>query len=374
MTARRAAFAAAAVAGGVAVALVLAEAAVRVLSLEPPSFGALAAPSTPDESLRLLCYPTDPGRAFPVDLRDAATFRRYAGLPGFGDLDGVRRSAPFCRPLKANRDRARDREYAREKPAGVLRVLCVGDSLTHGYGVADDGPWPRQLEALLAARHPGRRFEVMNYGRVGADLPQALHQVMAFATAYRPDLVIYGFCLNDPPVSDALRARSALVDSALLLRQDRPLLPPPWERSALARTIAELRYQARVSRETEAWYRDAYSDANRDGLARTGALLRDCRDAARAAGAKFLLAVLPLMARFDDGYPARGGHELVTRLAELDGIDAVDLLPAFAGRDPRRLWLHPIDHHPNAEAYRIIAEALAPTVERELGLDAANPR
>jgi lysophospholipase L1-like esterase len=373
MTRRAAAFAASAVLAGLAAGLALAEIAVRAFSLEPPSFGALAAPSTPDESLRLLCYPTDPDGSFPVDLRDPTAFRRYAELPGFEDLDRVRGSAPFCRPLRANHDRARDREYDPIKPPGTLRVLCVGDSLTHGYGVAEEGPWPRQLANLLARRHPDRAFEVMNYGRVGADLPQVLHQVATFAPRYRPDLIVYGFCLNDPPVSEELRARLSVVDSALLLRQDRPLLPAPWEHSALARTVAEMRYQARVSRETRAWYRDVYSDKNAAGLARTATLLRDCRSAARSAGARFLLAVLPVMARFDAGYPVRDGHGVLLKIAELDAIDAVDLLPAFAGKDPGLLWLHPIDHHPNAVAYGIVAEALAPVVERELGVAGEAP-
>jgi lysophospholipase L1-like esterase len=64
---------------------------------------------------------------------------------------------------------------------------------------------------------------------------------------------------------------------------------------------------------------------------------------------------------------------VLLKIAELDAIDAVDLLPAFAGKDPGLLWLHPIDHHPNAVAYGIVAEALAPVVERELGVAGEAP-
>src|SRR5262245_29171607 len=48
------------------------------------------------------------------------------------------------------------------KPAGVTRIVALGDSFTQGYGVAEDEAYPHALEARLAAR--GRRIEVLNLG------------------------------------------------------------------------------------------------------------------------------------------------------------------------------------------------------------------
>jgi len=50
---------------------------------------------------------------------------------------------------------------ARDKPAGTIRIYVLGESAAYGdpqprYGLA------RVLEAMLALRHPGMRFEVVN--------------------------------------------------------------------------------------------------------------------------------------------------------------------------------------------------------------------
>ena len=49
----------------------------------------------------------------------------------------------------------------------IIKVACVGDSITHGAGVEDreKNNYPKQLGELL-----GNRFEVRNFGRSGATL------------------------------------------------------------------------------------------------------------------------------------------------------------------------------------------------------------
>src|SRR5438876_3754019 len=50
-------------------------------------------------------------------------------------------------------------EYAPERPAGVRRVIAVGDSFTFGVQVRDDETMPAQLEGALNRRG---RWEVLN--------------------------------------------------------------------------------------------------------------------------------------------------------------------------------------------------------------------
>jgi len=80
---------------------------------------------------------------------------------------------------------------------GVYRVLCVGDSITFGFNVDAADAYPRQLEALLATRHPGRRFEVINAGVAGWSWVQGRRYLEIEGLALRPDVVVIGHGTND---------------------------------------------------------------------------------------------------------------------------------------------------------------------------------
>jgi hypothetical protein len=58
-----------------------------------------------------------------------------------------------------------DRDFAREKPPGLLRIVSLGDSFTVGYEVAAEESFSSVLEAEL--RKAGLQVEVMNAGVSG---------------------------------------------------------------------------------------------------------------------------------------------------------------------------------------------------------------
>jgi hypothetical protein len=81
-----------------------------------------------------------------------------------------RSTAPKVRPsfsYEAHGARS-EREYADAPPAGVVRLVCFGDSFTHGDEVSNGDTWELQLEALDA------RYEALNYGVGGYGTDQAL--------------------------------------------------------------------------------------------------------------------------------------------------------------------------------------------------------
>lgn len=81
--------------------------------------------------------------------------------------------------------------------AGVYRVLCVGDSITYGFNVDSGDTYPQQLEALLARRHPGRRFQVINAGVPGWSWAQGRRFLELEGLALRPDVVVIAHGTND---------------------------------------------------------------------------------------------------------------------------------------------------------------------------------
>lgn len=90
---------------------------------------------------------------------------------------------------------------ALEKPAGVKRLLVLGDSFVLGWGIDDEEDTiPGQLRARLAAE--GQRWEVVNGGYRGGHAPDAYHAFLRReGIALQPDAVVIvlftGNDLND---------------------------------------------------------------------------------------------------------------------------------------------------------------------------------
>jgi hypothetical protein len=108
----------------------------------------------------------------------------YELVPGYaGDLDGRR--------ITVNSLGFRGPERARRKPAGVLRVVCLGSSNTYGATVGDGDAYPALTEALLNARGGKTRFEVWNAGVSGYSVTQSAAAGELIAEADEPDLFIF---------------------------------------------------------------------------------------------------------------------------------------------------------------------------------------
>lgn len=83
------------------------------------------------------------------------------------------------------------REYEPAKPAGVRRILVIGDSFTFGEDVSDEQVYPARLEMLLSG------VEVLNLGVRGYGTDQQYLRLQRMGYDYQPDLVILGvYTLN----------------------------------------------------------------------------------------------------------------------------------------------------------------------------------
>jgi acyl-CoA thioesterase-1 len=75
------------------------------------------------------------------------------------------------------------------------RVLCLGDSLTEGYGIAPEKSYPQRLERRLRQEgHPGAR--VVNAGISGSTTASAVSR-LRWQLKARPDVVILALGGND---------------------------------------------------------------------------------------------------------------------------------------------------------------------------------
>jgi lysophospholipase L1-like esterase len=251
-----------------------------------------------------------------------------------------------CVSVNVNRLGFRDLEFAVKKRPGERRILAVGDSFTFGSGVQLEDTWPQILERLLSE---GRStpVEVINGGfAAGGHTPAHYADwVGSHGAAFSPDLVIVGLCLND------LSPRVGLLSYPVV--EVEPFL------GGVSRIVDAIRREIEQRRVVAATY-DATLLVELDPTTwnDTQAGLRQMRDDLAHRSIRYLVAILPMLSQLGPRHPNRGLHRLVAEFCGQEGIDCLDLLPAFEGRAERSLWVHPTDQHPNDVGNRILAEGI----------------
>ncbi len=95
-----------------------------------------------------------------------------------------------------------DKEFAVEKPAGIKRILLLGDSFTMASEVNIEDSFGTLLEKKLGEK--GIRTEVINTGVSGYSNAEELVVLENKGLQFKPDIVVLSFFIND--YADNLRS------------------------------------------------------------------------------------------------------------------------------------------------------------------------
>lgn len=120
---------------------------------------------------------------------------------------------------------------------GTVRIILLGGSTTHGYGISDDQTIDAHMRTILRERDPTRHFEVVNLALDGYDSYQMLQRLQSDGLPMHPSVVVLNEGINDvrsawfPNLRDA-DPRSMLWTADLArLRADRERGGPTlWSR------------------------------------------------------------------------------------------------------------------------------------------------
>jgi len=97
-----------------------------------------------------------------------------------------------------------------------VRILCLGDSLTEGYGLSQEESWPALVENLLHQRGH-KNVALINAGVSGSTTASALSRLKWHA-ATKPQILILALGANDGlrglPVADTQKNLAATIDYA----------------------------------------------------------------------------------------------------------------------------------------------------------------
>jgi lysophospholipase L1-like esterase len=236
----------------------------------------------------------------------------------------------------------RDRDFARPKPDGTVRIMMLGDSLTFGWGVAIEQTAAKRLELLLNDGNADVRYEVMNAGVGNYNAAMSSTWMRTRGMEFEPDLVIFNYSYNDAEVTPR--------------REGGGLAEWSYAYVYFEGRLGEVVRRMFGGRDWQTYYRGLYAD---DAAGWRGAQ-DQLRLLAQFLGQRDIPLVLvnyPELHRLDP-YPLFEVSNKIRALSRALDLPYLDLIDSLQTEDPEGLWISPGDPHPNAHAHELIANAI----------------
>lgn len=235
------------------------------------------------------------------------------------------------------------------KPPDVYRILCLGDSFTFGEGVKGEDTYSARLPEFLRSSRNSAKIEVINGGVQAYGVREAVTLYAILGEKLQPDVVVYGFVLNDvTEFAETIRQNDAKNREAELSWPAQHLRM--WEiveRSRLAR-----RQQEEFFELTRRSFQSPYWQECQE-------LLQGMARVAREDHFRFVVMVFPIFTGLEGEYPFKDLHQQISQACQAAGCEFIDLLEVYRGLRSDTLWVHPTDQHPNEMAHRLAAKRLA---------------
>ncbi len=247
-----------------------------------------------------------------------------------------------------------DREYAIPKPADVYRVVVLTGSIANDGAIPFDQRFHEVLERSLQGAAPGgRRVEVINVSCEGYNTVQQVRLLERVGLQYQPDFVVLAYMLTSATLQNGAYRR---IGNSFFTFRFLPLFSAAAEGSMCA-----------VFRPFhDAWSFDLIVRNSFERLELLG----------RQHGFRTLVAVLPVLERFDDPLCNRL-YDRVDRAARASGLPSIRVVDAFRG-EPFARYAKPNERmdlcHPNASGHARIAGALDVAVRRALAEEVSPAR
>lgn len=261
-------------------------------------------------------------------------------------------------PYRTNSSGFRGPEYARPKPPGTFRIAVIGDSVTMGFGVAERDTYAARIERALNDPPGPVAYEVLDIGLAGLNATHVVERFEMVGLSYDPDLIIYGYTLNDieGPAYRFARDGAHTQNMGNLAREE-------WTRSGL-RVVTFFRTRLysllELIRPPEGSYVHELDDNyfhNPDALAAVDAAFDRLGAIARKRGVCVIVLHHTDLWFLRGIHPFRRHHAVVSRLVADHGFENKDTVDYFLGHNAVDLWVNAFDPHPNADGHAILARA-----------------
>lgn len=284
----------------------------------------------------------------------------------------------------------------REKPAGVTRIIALGDSVTDGFYVENENTYPYQLEQGLRAL--GVNAEVVNAARGNTSLDREIEIYKKFCAGLDPDIVVLLFVSNDidqirgvpkenlinlqtienePAAASEMllfgrTAIGELILDASMARNYRNYHPnqrlldghTPDSRYDIAGNIdfaenTRKYYEWHVARTDGVIGHREFTEIDRQALDGYEFALAYFGDLLNEQGVQLILAYYPEYNQVYELDPPMILRDAVRDICARLDVTFIDLTDRFRSEGANRaLHLAPVDYHPNPDGNRVIAEGI----------------
>jgi lysophospholipase L1-like esterase len=243
--------------------------------------------------------------------------------------------------VQTNSRGLRGPEIAEKAGAGTARIAFVGDSITLGWGVAEQDTFARRVIDSLAKA--GRKVDGFNLGVGNYNTLQELALFREVGAALKPDIIVLSYFINDAEPIPRYTDTGWLDEHSAA-------------RVVLGYKIDALRRQSGETLDWKHYYQKLY-EPDAAGWRQTRQALDAFAATARALGAELIVFNIPELRELKP-YPFTDITAKVRAVVESKGVPFVDLLPTVEGLEPASLWVTVPDPHPNAKAAAAFARGM----------------
>lgn len=247
--------------------------------------------------------------------------------------------------VKINARGLRDRDFDAQPPAGVKRLLLMGDSVTFGWGVPQDKTYAKVCEQELAK---AGKYELINAAVVNHTTSRMLAFYRQELHTYGAPVVLLAFFINNANES---------ADPGIRAYLDTPLEFPVFLYSRLRRVTAR-------GPDFDTMHRQLYAAENPFYKAFSERLTGFITEL-KKAGKQVIVVNVPDAAHLDEPkYRYQDITDKVLGLAQTAGAQTIDLYPAVKGMPAKDIVNSGEDRHPNAEGHRRMGAYLAAELKK----------
>jgi hypothetical protein len=262
-----------------------------------------------------------------------------------------------------NREGWRDVEHSISPTPGTRRLLVVGDSIAHGWGMPDIQDRLGEQVAERLREKTGELWEPINASLGGSNTIDEI-EYLKKTMSYRPDIVLLIYCFND---IDYLAPQ--IVQTTVSARAR---YYPQWVLYSNFYLFQEIMLRVRLI-----YYRFFASPAPppaADPYMDHALLSRHFQDIVRfvSIASQYGATVRVVPFEIDPGSQFRARYKLFVPWATAAGIPVCSLEHTFDGYSLPQLTVNALDGHPNELANRLAADAtfqcLSPLVSQSITL------
>ena len=290
--------------------------------------------------------------------------------------------------INVNSSGFRGPEVSREKPDEVTRIAVLGDSWAFGWGVNQDEVFTSILEKQLNGSYQENKFEVLNFSLFGYNFQQQETLLNEKVLAFKPDIVIFAFNINDLEDIKLISGNNVQVKKGKEIDGDtkgkmrfydliRNIEKLGNEYSHIFRLIDTSLRGLAISMhidkpEKELYFKKLYENDAPACICLSEAFQRISRLSSEN-NFDVCIFYLPWMQELSQNNPYEETFEKVSIKAGENGFFTLNLFPFFKGRDVRKLRISNIDGHPTARGHRIAADAITEFLLRNMNAMTAAP-